>query len=65
MGPSTLPRLLRYAAVPFAILTVWAWLQPALFPHGAYGAALGTTLALSFLRYALQKRSQKGPQQVP
>ena len=57
-------RLLRYTAAPFALIAVWAWLQPAMFPRWAYGAALFTTLTLSFLRYTLQKRSKKGPQQV-
>jgi hypothetical protein len=59
MDTYRLQQLLFYAAVPFAIIAVWAWLQPATFPRWAYSAALCTTLALSFLRYALQKKRKK------
>lgn len=61
MATSTLEKRLVFAAALLALLAVWAWLQPALFPHWTYGAALSTSLGMSLLRQTLHKRRKKTP----
>lgn len=33
-------RVLRYLAVPFALLAIWSWLKPAQFPSWFFNVAL-------------------------
>jgi len=61
MDTPKLERLLTYVAAPFVIITGWAWLQPAMFPRWAYGAALFTAMGLIFFRNTLRKRREKTP----
>ena len=41
-----LANTLRYLAIPFAIVTLWSWLQPAYFPSWAFGSFLFVSFCL-------------------